>query len=95
VGEVLTPPGAGRGEGLMDWQKLAEQLGPQSAPYMFSEDWDGKLRTIACKCGALLEILDGEPAAPGDYLCDACTLRLAFTGSDEPIGIGKYIKGGQ
>jgi hypothetical protein len=69
---------------MATWELLAATLGPQSAPYMFPEDWDGKLRTIACRCGALLEILADEPSpAPGDYLCDACTIRFAFMHGDD------------
>ena len=82
------------------WEELAATLGPQSAPYMFDESWfeggEFLLRSVKCECGALVEIIDeGEAVPPGEYLCDACTLRLAFTGETTPIGIGKYIKGGQ
>lgn len=66
------------------WEELAATLGPQSAPYLFDASWDGKLRTITCRCGALLEILaDESPPAPGDYLCDSCTLRFAFMHGDD------------
>lgn len=70
--------------GEATWEALAATLGRQSAPYLFDETWDGKLRTITCRCGALLEILADEPTpAPGDYLCDSCTLRFAFMHGDD------------
>lgn len=85
---------------MRDWQELAERMGPQSAPYMFDDSWfqsgEFLLRSAKCECGALVEIIDeGEAVPPGEYLCDACTLRLAFTGSTEPIGVRGYIVGGQ
>lgn len=70
---------------VQDWQTLADQLGPQTAPYQFDADWfddDGtfKLRTIRCRCGAAILVIDEGEAIPTDmYLCDSCTLREAFT----------------
>jgi len=82
---------------VRDWQQLAERLGPQSAAYMYGDEWQGILRTVPCECGALIEIMDeGEAVPAGEYLCAACTLRQAFTGSTEPVGCAfPYIRGGQ
>jgi len=62
---------------MADWEKLAAFYGPQHAPYMHDASWDGKVRSIACKCGAIIEILADEPS--DGHECDACTLKRAFT----------------
>jgi hypothetical protein len=72
---------------VVTWDELAATLGPQSAPYLFDEEWwegEPKLRSVACACGALLEIIDeGIGVAPGEFVCDACTLRFAFMHGDD------------
>jgi hypothetical protein len=68
-----------------DWHSLAAKLGPQSAAYLFPDEWAGKLRTIACPCGALIEIFDEDAPPHGSYLCDSCTIRHAFTMEDHDL----------
>lgn len=70
---------------MTDWEALAARLGPQSAPYMFPDEWAGKLRTIACRCGALIEIFDEDAPPPGAYVCDTCNLRDAFMMEDTSL----------
>lgn len=70
---------------MSDWADLAARLGPQSAPYLCPDEWAGKLRTIACPCGALIEIFDEDAPPPGSYVCDACSLRDAFMMEDLPV----------
>lgn len=79
---------------MSDWHDLAARLGPQSAPYMFPDEWAGKLRTIACPCGALIEIFDEDAPPPGAYLCSSCELRAAFTREDAELTM-PFWRGGE
>lgn len=52
---------------------------------MFPDEWANHLRTIACRCGALIEIFDQDAPPLGAYLCDARTLRGAFMTEDHAL----------